>query len=124
MVLLMYNARFLKPEQVPELSRRLTAFSRKAGLARALARLEYSWPSLFMGIFSPGKKTDLPSVLRTHPATRDRIERLISLAEDIKGRYGRGHVSDCLDQQMMLPGLKSGPRDGLQRLVFFANKQP
>jgi heat shock protein HtpX len=56
------------------------------GLAQALAKLEYKTPGWLMGILRPGKKTDLPSILRTHPRTKDRIERLISLAEDIKGQ--------------------------------------
>lgn len=56
------------------------------GLAQALAKLEYSTGSWLEKIFWPGKRSEIPSVLRTHPKTEDRIQRLVSLAQDINGR--------------------------------------
>ena len=49
------------------------------GLAAALARLERVQGRLWETIFLPGGRTPDPSVLRTHPLTRDRIQRLLSL---------------------------------------------
>ncbi len=57
------------------------------GLARALAKLEYTSPDWLMGIFRPGKKTDLPSILRTHPRSKDRIDRLMRMAQDYNPNY-------------------------------------
>ncbi len=53
------------------------------GLAQALTKLEYHSVDWIMGILRPGKKPDIPSVLRTHPKTKDRINRLIALSRDM-----------------------------------------
>ncbi|WP_291318985.1 zinc metalloprotease HtpX [Desulfonatronospira sp.] len=53
------------------------------GLARALAKLEYTTRSWLDRFIRPGQKSGLPSFLLTHPRTEDRIQRLISLAGDI-----------------------------------------
>ena len=48
-------------------------------LASALRTLERKQGSLWENIFIPGGRNPDPSVLRTHPSTEDRIERLLAL---------------------------------------------
>jgi len=50
-----------------------------AGLASALETLERRQGHIWEGLF-PGGRVPSPSLLRTHPATRDRVARLMSLA--------------------------------------------
>ncbi|MEM7217112.1 MAG: zinc metalloprotease HtpX [Pseudomonadota bacterium] len=50
------------------------------GLASALARIEHSQGSWFERVFMPGRRDTQPALLRTHPATGDRINRLRELA--------------------------------------------
>lgn len=52
------------------------------GLAMALSKLEAYETSIFDIIFGRGAGKSIPSILRTHPDTKERIERLLSL----KGR--------------------------------------
>lgn len=54
-----------------------------AGLASALRRLEEAQGSLWEDLLYPvpGRRMPVPSVLRTHPPTADRIARLIELQE-------------------------------------------
>jgi heat shock protein HtpX len=59
------------------------------GLARALAKLERIHASAWERIFLPGRRVPDPSILRSHPKTEDRIQRLLSLrakrrAEDLR----------------------------------------
>ena len=49
------------------------------GLALALSKLERYQGRLWEDIFMPGRRIPLPSVLRTHPQTSDRIARLMAL---------------------------------------------
>ena len=51
------------------------------GLAMALGKLEAYETSLFDMLFGRGYRASIPSVLRTHPDTQERIERLLSLKE-------------------------------------------
>jgi heat shock protein HtpX len=50
------------------------------GLASALAKLERYQGGLLETLFLPGRRVPDPSLLRTHPHTRARIARLLSLA--------------------------------------------
>lgn len=50
------------------------------GLASALVRLERSGRGLLERIFMPDWRLPEPSLLRTHPPTRERVERLRALA--------------------------------------------
>ncbi len=52
------------------------------GLARALAKIERAQGGLWERIFMPGRHVPEPSLLRSHPDTRNRIERLIALKPD------------------------------------------
>lgn len=49
------------------------------GLASALDTLEHRQGRVWEGLF-PGGRVPSPSLLRTHPATRDRVARLMALA--------------------------------------------
>lgn len=50
-----------------------------AGLASALAKLERYQMRPWEGLLLPGRRVPEPSILRTHPDTRERIERLLAL---------------------------------------------
>lgn len=89
------------------------------GLVQALAKLEYKNPGWLMGILRPGKKTDLPSILRTHPRTKDRIERLISLAEDIKGHEHDHPESGYPVLPVSTPALRPRASRGLRGIRYF-----
>ena len=49
------------------------------GLASALAKIEYFQGGWVERILFPGRKLPDPSLLRTHPRTEERIQRLMSL---------------------------------------------
>jgi heat shock protein HtpX len=57
------------------------------GLASALRRLESYTGTLWeeMTLPVPARRIPVPSVLRTHPETEERIERLIALKDEITG---------------------------------------
>ncbi len=52
------------------------------GLASALAKLEKISGALFEKILMPGQKIPEPSILRTHPKTQDRIDRLMEIEKE------------------------------------------
>jgi heat shock protein HtpX len=54
------------------------------GLAMALNKLEAYESSLFKILFGSGRSVSIPSVLRTHPDTEERIKRLLQLKEPSK----------------------------------------
>ena len=49
------------------------------GLALALGKLEHYQGRLWEDIFMPGRRIPIPSVLRTHPQTSERVARLMAL---------------------------------------------
>ncbi len=49
------------------------------GLASALTKMERVQRSFFDRMFLPGRKPVVPSMLLTHPRTRERVERLLAL---------------------------------------------
>lgn len=51
------------------------------GLAAALRKIEHQQGGLLERVLLPGRKVPDPSLLRTHPATQDRIDRLLALDE-------------------------------------------
>jgi heat shock protein HtpX len=53
------------------------------GLASALAKLERRQGRYWEEILLPGRRIPEPSLLRTHPPTKERIDRLLALAEDL-----------------------------------------
>jgi len=54
------------------------------GLASALQRLEHFQNLQLRRLFIPYGRVEVPSVLRTHPGTARRIERLVDLAKDME----------------------------------------
>ncbi|WP_455220105.1 zinc metalloprotease HtpX [Kaarinaea lacus] len=50
-------------------------------LASALAKMEYYKHNILGGLFVPVQKIPEPSLLRTHPPTRERIKRLLEFAK-------------------------------------------
>lgn len=52
------------------------------GLARALAKIERAQGGWWERIVLPGRRIPDPSLLRTHPETRERVERLMALKAD------------------------------------------
>jgi heat shock protein HtpX len=52
------------------------------GLASALAKLERYQGAYWEEILLPGRRMPEPSLLRTHPPTAERIQRLLALAEE------------------------------------------
>ena len=52
------------------------------GLARALAKLERRSGAYWEEILLPGRRIPEPSLLRTHPPTAERLERLATIAPD------------------------------------------
>ena len=50
------------------------------GLASALRRLEQYNGRFWEDLFPPGRRIPYPSMLRSHPSTEDRVERLIALS--------------------------------------------
>ena len=63
------------------------------GLATALKRMDTKQRSLWDMLFIPGRKvSQYPSVLRTHPHTRERVDKLMSMApEEPRPSSRRGH---------------------------------
>jgi heat shock protein HtpX len=49
------------------------------GLASALTKLEKAQGKMWEGMMLPGNRIPDPSILRTHPKTEDRVERLMAL---------------------------------------------
>ena len=54
------------------------------GLASALEKLEKAQGRNWEGMVLPGGRVPNPSILRTHPKTEDRIERLMALKETVQ----------------------------------------
>jgi heat shock protein HtpX len=51
------------------------------GLASALQKIERQQGSVLETIFMPGRRVPVPSLLRTHPSTEERIRRLLALRD-------------------------------------------
>lgn len=62
------------------------------GLAAALDRIEQNEMPLVRRLFVPGGGIEVPSVLRTHPATAERIKRLLELSGKSSGSKGSDTV--------------------------------
>ncbi|HDP25315.1 MAG TPA: peptidase M48 [Deltaproteobacteria bacterium] len=54
------------------------------GLASALAKMDRYEQSIWDLVFLPGRKVPQPSILRTHPHTKERLERLAAMAGEQK----------------------------------------
>jgi len=62
------------------------------GLASALAKLDRAQRGMWESLMLPGARTPEPSVLRSHPATAERIERLMRLRAGSRAAAGEGAV--------------------------------
>lgn len=54
------------------------------GMAEALSRMERIQGGFLERIFMPGRRVPDPSLLRTHPRTEDRVERLLEMEEEME----------------------------------------
>ena len=74
-----------------------------AGLAAALEKLDRYQGRYWEEILLPGRRMPEPSLLRTHPPTRERVERLLSLlAEAESPSWPEGPVHGRLPQDFAL----------------------
>ena len=64
------------------------------GLASALKRMDLKERSIWDMFFIPGRKVPHSSMLRTHPHTKERIEKLMSLAPQESGPFSRNRLDD------------------------------
>lgn len=76
------------------------------GLATALRKLEKAQGKMWEGVLLPGSRIPEPSILRSHPATADRIERLMAL----KIQSADGSGSEFEDASPVLTRGSSVPR--------------
>ncbi len=70
------------------------------GLAHALARIEYGSSPWLRRLLWPDRHSDQPSLLRTHPHTQERIDRLLSLVESFHPRLPL-HTGHLLHRQLL-----------------------
>lgn len=88
------------------------------GLAAALQRLEQMQGNWFEHIFLPGRRVPEPSMLRTHPPTGERVQRLLAMAESINPvtATGREDVVEMMLQD--LPSVTRRPRRNIFGLWY------
>lgn len=79
------------------------------GLAQALSKLERYQGAFWEDLFAPGRRSPDPSLLRTHPKTEERIERLKSLQKDIE-RPMPSHWRGAALPQFPVPPALERPR--------------
>jgi heat shock protein HtpX len=70
------------------------------GLASALKKMDHFEQSIWNLVFLPGRRNPQPSMLRTHPHTNQRIERLTSLAQDDRAAAVEFESHDKLAQHI------------------------
>ena len=73
------------------------------GLASALAKLERLRPRGVLDVLFPGRRAGEPAILRSHPATRERIERLLELEQKEKEIAFLGPVTQTQPRNCHLP---------------------
>ncbi|WP_449235696.1 zinc metalloprotease HtpX [Azospirillum doebereinerae] len=74
-----------------------------AGLASALAKLQRYDPGFWERMLFPGRRNPHPSVLRTHPDTEERIERLLSLQQVAPLQPGYGSRAIAIPGHLVAP---------------------
>jgi len=88
------------------------------GLASALAKLERLQEGLLERVLFPGRQVPEPSLLRTHPATEERIRKLVELRREFSAPGVPGEAVPQLDDGfgMAGPGLRVvRSRDGIRQ---------
>ncbi len=78
------------------------------GLASALKKMDTIERSVWDMIFLPGRKVPQPSLLRTHPHTRQRVEKLMNLAPNEPGPFIPPEEGDMLPGHF--PAIERMPR--------------
>ena len=84
-----------------------------AGLASALSKLDRPKPKGLLGrIFNPGHRRKEPSMLRTHPPTEERVERLMELVKLAQDRQQGGQIAAALKRVAIegRPRVRKRPR--------------
>jgi len=85
------------------------------GLASALERIERSQHQQLRRLLLPYGKVEVPSILRTHPGTAKRIERLVDLAHD-RGNMSTGrHPPTVAGVYQALLGINAPTRQPRRR---------
>ena len=78
------------------------------GLASALTKLEQAQGKLWEGLMLPGGRIPDPSILRTHPATADRVARLMALKAAPGGPDSAGHgVPATTPRPSLIPKIRA-----------------
>ena len=86
------------------------------GLASALQRMEHFQNQQLRRLFIPYGRVEVPSVLRTHPGTAKRIERLVDLANDMETEpVDTDHRIDDRSHQILM-GINAPTRQPRRRL--------
>ena len=81
------------------------------GLASALAKLERATGTFWEDILLPGRRIPDPSLLRTHPPTRERIKRLLELSPEFQPLPETGPAgAPALFQARHFPVIHQRPR--------------
>lgn len=80
---------------------RLTGDSQ--GLAQALQKLSLHQERMWRHLLLPGRQNKQPSLLRTHPSSRERIERLQALEPTVEPFMAGGLPSHFLPAQWAVP---------------------
>jgi len=83
---------------------RLTSDPR--GLATALAKMEKMQSGAFEQVLMPGRRVPEPSLLRTHPPTEERVQRLLQFAD----AFDEPPAPQPLLDHTTLPGQPRRPR--------------
>ncbi|MBN1531509.1 MAG: M48 family metalloprotease [Spirochaetes bacterium] len=78
------------------------------GLATALRKIDRYSPSILDSLLMPGRKVPAPSVLRTHPHTERRIERLMAMEESAGHIVYPHHLFSVLPRHY--PEVERSPR--------------
>jgi len=83
------------------------------GLAFALLKLEQHQGGMWERLVWPGRRNPDPSILRSHPTTQDRVERLLGLKKEEgraapQGSFGRQDTSVTMPQRF--PAVTQRPR--------------
>ncbi len=90
------------------------------GLARALDKIERIQGGWMERIFMPGRRLPDPSLLRSHPQTRERIARLMALKPELPGEFDRSLASDNVHdpRSVFNEPVRRGPRWHLSGLWY------
>ncbi len=80
------------------------------GLAAALEKLDYYQAGFFRRFFFPAKRMPSSALLRTHPPTKERVQRLLSLRSKQAPLARPGNLREDLMRVRSLPGIRRNPR--------------